>query len=181
MRRIFRRKKSHVCYLSSPTPIVWLLLFSTNTKTFRRHVDIYGIINGRKGRKTSTMVNFDTNPMNLFTLPDEMLCAILNKLSMVDVFYSLVGVNERFDRLALDSLYIHHLYLVVKPIVRRYSSSTGDQVLDNICKTILPQICNDVYKLTVELLSLELVLGIAHYPHLHSLSFSRKTFITIDR
>ena len=68
--------------------------------------------------------------MNILALPDEMLCAILNKLHMVDVFYSLVNVNERFDRLALDSLYVHHLDFVIKPIVKPYSSSIDKQVLE---------------------------------------------------
>ena len=108
--------------------------------------------------------------MNILDLPNELLCAILNKLSMVDVFYSLVDVNKRCDRLALDSLYVHHLDLVVKSKVKHYSSSTSDQVLNKICKTILPRICNDVYKLSVEPLSLEPVLGIAHYPRLHTLA-----------
>jgi hypothetical protein len=121
-------------------------------------------------RKTSTMSNLYRNSMNILDLPDEMLCAILKKLNMVEIFYSLVDVNERFDRLALDSLYIHHLVFVVKPLVKRYSSSIDDQVLEQICRKILPRIWNDVYKLTVEPLSLERVLGIANYPHLHSLS-----------
>ena len=116
--------------------------------------------------KTLTM----SNSMNILDLPDEMLCAILKKLSMVDVFYSVVDVNERFDRLALHSLDVHHLDFVVKPLVKHYSSSIDDQLLDEICKRILPRIWNDVYKLIVEPLALERVLGIAHYPHLYSLS-----------
>ena len=111
-----------------------------------------------------------SNSINILDLPDELLCAILNKLSMVDVFYSLIDVNIRFDRLVLDSLYVHYLDLVVRPIVTCYSSSTGDQVLNKICKTILPRICNNVYKLSVEPLFLEPVLGIAHYPRLHTLA-----------
>ncbi len=119
--------------------------------------------------------------MNILNLPDEMLYAILNKLSMVNVFYSLVDVNERFDRLALDSLYIHHLNFMGKPLVKCYPSSTDDQVLDQICRKILPRICNNVYKLTVGRLSLERVLGIADYPQLYSLSlvhFPVKTLLS---
>ena len=108
--------------------------------------------------------------MNILDLPDEMLCAILNKLSMVDIFYSLVDVDERLDRLVLHSLYVYHLNFVIKSLVKRYSSSIDDQVLDHVCRKLFPRVCNDVYRLTVEPLSLERVLGIAHYPHLSSLS-----------
>src|SRR5271169_1904267 len=107
---------------------------------FRQHMDIYVYrrINGRRHRKASMMSNLYRNSMNILDLPDEMLCAILNKLNMVDVFYSLVDVNERFDRLVLDPLYIHHhhhhLDFVVEPLVKRYSSSIDDQVLDEICR-----------------------------------------------
>jgi hypothetical protein len=140
-------------------------------KKFRQHIDIYvyGSINGRRDRKASTMSNLHRNSVNILDLPDEMLCAILKKLNMVDIFYSLVRVNQWFERLALDSIDIHHLNFVVKPLVKRYSCSIDDQVLDQICRKIFPRICNDVYKLTVGRLSLERVLGIADYPHLHSL------------
>jgi hypothetical protein len=42
------------------------------------------------------------NRLSILDLPDEMLLTIFNKLNMVDVLYSLVDVNERFDRLVLD-------------------------------------------------------------------------------
>ena len=131
-------------------------------------MDIYvnGSVNDRSDRKASMM----SNSKNILDLPDEMLCAIFNKLNMVDILYSLVDVDERFDRLALNSLYVHHLNFAVTPTVKRHSSSTSDQVLNKICKTILPRICNNVYKLSVQPLSLERVLTIVHYPHLYSLS-----------
>ena len=131
---------------------------------------IYGSIKGRRDRKALTMSNLYRNSTNILDLPDEMLCAILNKLNMIDIFYSLVDANQRFDRLALDSIDIHHLNFVDKPLVKRYSSSIDDQVLDQICRKLFPRICNDVYKLTIEPLSLERVLGIGDYPHLHSVS-----------
>jgi hypothetical protein len=108
--------------------------------------------------------------MNILNLPDEMLCTILKNLNMVDIFYSLVDVNERFDQLTLHPLYTHHLNFVIEPFIQHYSCSVDDQVLDQICRKVLPQICNDIYQLTVEPLSLERVLSSANYPHLHSLS-----------
>ncbi|CAF5010034.1 unnamed protein product, partial [Rotaria socialis] len=47
--------------------------------------------------------------MSILDLPDEMLLCILNKSNNINVLYSLVDVNERFDRLALDSIYIRGL------------------------------------------------------------------------
>ena len=108
--------------------------------------------------------------MNILALPDELLYAILNKLRMIDVFYSLVNVNERFDRLVLDSLYVRHLDFVFIPLVKRYSTSINNQVFDQICRKVLPRINSHVYKLSVGPLTLERVLDIANYPHLHSLS-----------
>jgi len=113
----------------------------------------------------------NNNYINILDLPDEMLRTIFNKLYMVDVFYSLVDVNQRFDRLALDSFYIQHLDFVVEPLVKRHSSSSVDeQVLEQICSKILPRIHHKINKLTVEPLSMERVLRTAHYPQLHSLS-----------
>ena len=106
--------------------------------------------------------------MNILDLPDEILYFILNKISMVDVFYSLIEVNQRFDRLALDAVYTHHLNLVVQPSVKRYSSVIADQDLEQICRKILPRINSHVYKLSVAPLSLE-HLGAANYPQLYSL------------
>ncbi|CAF4540424.1 unnamed protein product [Rotaria sp. Silwood2] len=47
--------------------------------------------------------------MNILDLPDEILISIFNKLNNVDILYSLVDVNQRFNRLSLSSLYIHDL------------------------------------------------------------------------
>jgi len=41
--------------------------------------------------------------INILDLLDEMLRAIFNKLNMIDMLYSLVDVNRRFDRLSLYS------------------------------------------------------------------------------
>ncbi|CAF2723585.1 unnamed protein product [Rotaria sp. Silwood2] len=77
--------------------------------------------------------------VNILDLPDEMLRAIFNKLNMINVLYSLVDVNLRFDRLVLDSLYIHHLDFVIK---RDYihNQSKDTYFLDRICNKVLPRI-----------------------------------------
>jgi hypothetical protein len=60
------------------------------------------------------IANSNEVDINILDLPDEILRTIFNKLNTVGIFHWLVGVNQRFDRLALDPLYIHHLDLVIK-------------------------------------------------------------------
>ena len=67
-----------------------------------KHIDNYRL----------DMSTVDINDINILDLPDEILLAIINKLNMIDILYSLVDVNQRFDRLVLDPLYIHHLDLM---------------------------------------------------------------------
>jgi hypothetical protein len=99
-----------------------------------------------------------------------MLLTIFTKLNMVDVLYSLVDVNQRFDRLVLDSLHIHHLNFSTKRD-DTHNSSVDTHILDRICSKILPRINEKITKLTLEPLSVEPVLGTVHYLQLHSLSF----------
>jgi hypothetical protein len=128
----------------------------------------------------SNMNIFNSDCINILDFPDEILRVIFDKLNMVDVFYSLVGVNQRFDRLALDSVYTHHLHFVIKPLIKCYTSSVDHQVLDKICRKVLPRIHCKIDKLTVEPLSMECVLDTANYPQLHSLSlvnFPKETLL----
>jgi predicted amino acid-binding ACT domain protein len=83
------------------------------------------------------MNTLSCNNINLLDLPDEMLRTIFNKLSMVDMLYSLVDVNQRFDRLALDSFYIHHLDVGVKR--SDIHNSVNIHILDRICEKVLPR------------------------------------------
>jgi hypothetical protein len=152
---------------------VWIL--SSSTAIEKKQHDIF-IGSKRKTdrlkqmNQSSNMNILSNDYINILDLPDEMLHAIFNKLNTVDVFYSLVDVNQRFDRLALDSLYIRHLDFVVKPLLKHGCSSVDHQVLDKICSNILPRIHHKITKLTVEPLPMERVLGTTHYPQLHALS-----------
>jgi len=115
------------------------------------------------------MSTLDKNGINILDLPDEILLAIGDKLNMVDVLYSLVDVNQRFDRVILDPLYIHHLNLTVKSFFKN-NSSVDNQVLDRICQAILPRINSKISKITVDQHSMERILHAAVYPQLYSLS-----------
>ncbi|CAF3495359.1 unnamed protein product [Rotaria socialis] len=117
------------------------------------------------------------NNIIILDLPNEILVIIFNKLNMIDAFYSLVDVNERFNRLVFDRLYIHNLDLTVKSSNRM--SSINNQMLDKVCEKILPRIYHQVNKLTVEPYSIERLLFTTGYPQLDSLSlinFQKETF-----
>jgi hypothetical protein len=102
------------------------------------------------------MLQFDD--INILDLPDEMLVAILNKLQPVDVLNSLVGVNERLDRVVCD-----------RHFTTQEIELTQSAMLDRFCSYILPRICDDVTWLTVEPMTMERVLLAASYPNLSSL------------
>ncbi|CAF4333677.1 unnamed protein product, partial [Rotaria sordida] len=60
---------------------------------------------------------------------------------MVDTLYSLVNINERFDRLVIDPLYIHRLDMTIElpfdEIISIYN-----KVFTRIYENILPRIHN---------------------------------------
>ncbi|CAF3200213.1 unnamed protein product [Rotaria sp. Silwood2] len=89
---------------------------------------------------------------------------------MVDVLYSLVDINERMNQLVLDPFYIRNRDMTMKSSSDE-TSSIFDQVLNRICKNILPRIHHHVNKLTVEPHSLKHILLNGNiYPQLFSLS-----------
>ncbi|CAF0981840.1 unnamed protein product [Rotaria sordida] len=115
----------------------------------------------------------NNNRLTILDLPNEILLNIISKLSFIDVFYSLVDINERFDQLSLDPLYIRHLDMTVMTMKSffEYTFSVDDQVLSKICENILLLIHSQVYKLTVEQHSTECILLNVSYPKLYSISF----------
>lgn len=114
-------------------------------------------------------LNMDTsnyNHLNILNLPNEILAIIFNKLNMVDVFYSLVDVNDRFNRLIFDPLFVHHLDMIID------SSShviLMDKQISKICDKILPRIHHQINQITVEPHSIRRILTF-NYSHLYSLS-----------
>jgi hypothetical protein len=121
----------------------------------------------------------NNNDINILDLPDEMLLIILSKLDMVDVFYSIVDLNKRFNQLVLDPLYIHHLDLTVKTSLD-HNSPVDNQVLDQIRTKVLPRIHDKVNKITVTSPSMEFIFNTVDYPQLHSLSlvdFQQETLL----
>ena len=119
------------------------------------------------------MCNTDNNPLNILDLPDEMFLVILKKLNMMYVLSSLNAVNRRFDRLAVDYSFVHHLDMTdMMSISSLYiqSPSANSQVVSRICRKILPRIHHLVHQLTVEEYSMKQILLSDNYPQLSSLS-----------
>ncbi|CAF1295842.1 unnamed protein product [Rotaria sordida] len=113
----------------------------------------------------------NNNYLNIFDLPNEILFIIINKLNIVDVFYSLVDVNERFAQLILDRLYIQNFDITVMTMNSFYDRtfSVHEQVLSRIYENILPKIHDQIKKLAIEQHSIERILTF-NYSQLYSLS-----------
>jgi hypothetical protein len=88
---------------------------------------------------------------------------------MIETFYSLVNVDQRFDRLVLDSFYVHHLDLTF-PLSLYHNSPVNHEIFDRIRTKILPQIHHKVTKLTIAPSSVKYILKTIDYPVLTSLS-----------
>ncbi|CAF1147435.1 unnamed protein product [Rotaria sp. Silwood1] len=118
------------------------------------------------------MNNSNINKLNILDLPDEILLIIFNKLKTVDAIYSLVDVNERFNRLVFNSLHIRKLdttNMVIKSYYdRRFS--IDNNILSKICEKILPRIHHQLNELIVEQNSMKYILLTGNYPQLDSLS-----------
>jgi hypothetical protein len=117
-------------------------------------------------------MNYSNNKY-ILDLPDEILLIIFKKLNIIDVLYSLVDVNQRFDRLALNSLYIHDLdmtTIMTNDSIYNHTFSMDTQVVSRICQKVLPRIDHQIHKLTIEECSMKPILLAANYPQLYSLS-----------
>jgi hypothetical protein len=111
------------------------------------------------------MKNFS---IQLIDLPDELLLIIFKKLNNVELLYSLMGINRQLDRILYDSIFTDCLTLT-----RRSSNghicSLDNQILDRLCRDILPKIHQKIQCLTIESLSMERILLVGDYPNLHKL------------
>jgi hypothetical protein len=118
------------------------------------------------------MSELNNNNLNILDLPDEVLFIILKKLNKIDALYSLVYVNNRFHRLALDSLYIRNLDMTdMTNINSLYDQmfSIDTQGLSRFSEKILPRIHHQVRQLAVDQYSIKQILT-TNYPQLYSLS-----------
>ncbi|CAF3668400.1 unnamed protein product [Rotaria socialis] len=113
-------------------------------------------------------------------LPNEILLYIFNKLNVIDVFYSLVGVNQRFEQLIFDFLDIDNIPCIFH---QKYinGKSQHDYILDKICLKILPRINTKIRKFTIDPYSLKRMVNAIDFPQLYSLSLLGYQIDTISR
>lgn len=119
------------------------------------------------------MNNSQSNSPNFLDLPNEILLIILNKLDMIDVLYSLVDVCVRLDQLVLHPTYLRHLNMgfTITGSTFVHVFSIENQVLEKICKRILPQMDHEIItELTVEQRTIELLLQAINHSQLDALS-----------
>jgi hypothetical protein len=115
--------------------------------------------------------------VNILTLCDELLLAIFNKLNNIDVLYSLIGVNERLDRLARDITFTQSIDLV-RISSNEHNHSKTKSILNRFCIDILPRIQHNIECLTLDSLSIDRVLSIANYPKLRKLTLVNLNYAT---
>jgi hypothetical protein len=125
-------------------------------------------------------MNMEHSFDKLTSIPDEILLLILNKLTNIEVLYSLINVNRRLDKVASDPIFTEHLTLM-NCSTNGVISSLDDSTLDRFCSEILPRIHRQIKWLNLESLSMESILLAADYPNLHGLSLFNIDHETILR
>ncbi|CAF1345696.1 unnamed protein product [Rotaria sordida] len=107
-------------------------------------------------------------------LPDELLIMIFKKLDNIQLLYSLIDVNIRFNKILHVSNLTNRLTLL-KWSVDNLISPLSDTVLDRFCKKIIPKIHHNVEWLGTESSSVERILLAAKYPNLNGLALFNMT------
>jgi len=103
--------------------------------------------------------------ISIVNLPDEMLLTIFNKLNNIDVLYSLVGVNQKLEKVACDINFTRAVDLATM-VSNKDADSRSNAILDRFNVRILPRIHENIECLTVQAFSLERVLQSSNYPNL---------------
>ena len=88
-------------------------------------------------------------------LPDEILTHIFKKLDNVQVVYSLMGVNQRLNRIILGPSFTSDLSFLRYGRKKNSTSPSSDSILDQFCSKILPQIGHQVKRLCLERTSMK--------------------------
>jgi hypothetical protein len=110
----------------------------------------------------------DYSFIKLTDLPDEILMIIFKKLYNFEVLYSLIDINDRLNKIALDSIFTSDLTLM------RYVSvdsicPLSNPILDRLCSQVLPHIHHKIKRLNLELTSIKRILRATNYPNLYGI------------
>ncbi|CAF1135776.1 unnamed protein product [Rotaria sp. Silwood1] len=107
-------------------------------------------------------------------LPDEI---ILKNLFNVEVLYSLIGINNRFNTIAHDSIFTSRLTLT-RDFLNDSTYPLSDSMLDEFCSQILPEIHHKNKWLNLESSYMKWILLATNYPNISELGFYN---INIDK
>ncbi len=111
--------------------------------------------------------------ISIMDLSDEMIIKIWNNLNNIDVLFSFIGVNKRFDKLVRDPLYTRSIQLTEKNSKTNKYYSLSDSIIDRYCLDILPQIHQYIECLILEPFSMERILLSCHYSRLRKLILTK--------
>ncbi|CAM4820753.1 unnamed protein product [Rotaria magnacalcarata] len=106
---------------------------------------------------------------NISALCDELLLNIFSKLSNIDVLYSFIGINQRFDKLARDITFTQSIDLTIISSDKNKNSRTTS-IFDRFYLDIIPKIQHNIECFTLDSLSMERVLCIGNYSKFHKLN-----------
>jgi hypothetical protein len=118
--------------------------------------------------------------VKLTDILDEMLLLILNKLTNIQVLYSLIGVNIRLDKIASDPFFTKHLTFLTRSS-NGFTNLFDNSMFNRFCSEILPRIHCKIKWLTLEPLCMERILLAADYSNLQVLSLFNVERETIVR
>jgi hypothetical protein len=139
-----------------------------------------------------TQTNMKDLLVQLDDLPDEILMYIFKKLYNDEVLYSLMGVNQRLNRIVHDTIFTRNLCLLEYCLYDDSTFPLSDPILDRFCSKILPEIGHQIETLYLEGTSIERILHATNYLNLNNLGlcdinfkvaeslFSGKRFSLID-
>ncbi|CAF3713535.1 unnamed protein product [Rotaria socialis] len=106
--------------------------------------------------------------VQLNDLPDEIIFIIFKKLNKLDVLYSFINVNTRFNNIVHDPTFTSGLTLF-NYLSYDYIYPLSDLILERFCLQILPKIARQIKWLDLEPLSMKRIFLSANYPNLFRL------------
>jgi len=107
--------------------------------------------------------------INILDLPNEILLLIFTKLKNIDVLYSLIGIDDKLDRIVCDDIFTQSIDFVTTSSNDEHGSIT-DQMMNRFCRKILPRIHLNVTCFTCKSLSMKYILQASDYPNLYKLN-----------
>ncbi len=114
-------------------------------------------------------MSMDNLSVSILDLSDEILLTIFKKLNNIDLLYSLMGINEKLDKVACDITITQSVDLTTISS-NDVSDSRTNVIIDRFCSNIFPRIHDNVESLTVQASIFQRILHANNYPNLRKLT-----------